>query len=174
MTRLERASSAHILRKDLISCRYGLSQLVRFKTGFTTAISDTDLTAEGRKKVLSIVDKAEKDVVELIDKFHKGDLQALPGYTEAQTLEMQILGILNKARNEAGEIVAQTTIHSNTMDMLNSGARGNMINIAQMAALVGQQDFEGGRVTKGRRGAVPTRTHPGRHRPGHRFSRRHG
>ena len=36
--------------------------------------------------------------------------------------------------------------------MVRSGARGNLINVAQMAACVGQQAFRGGRISSGYKG----------------------
>ena len=87
--------------------------------------------------------------MKLIKQFQDGKLEALPGRSEDETLELKIIQILNKARNEAGDIAIATTPHSNSIDMLKSGARGNALNIAQMSALVGQQAVHGSRVVKG-------------------------
>ncbi len=128
---------------------YRLGIEVLFIDGFTASISDTDLTEDGSKEIKSVIDKAEKDVLKLIKQFHEGKLEALPGRNEDETLELKIIQILNKARNEAGDIAIENTPHSNSIDMLKSGARGNIMNIAQMSALVGQQAVHGTRVVKG-------------------------
>ena len=57
---------------------------------------------------------------------------------------------MNKARNDSGSVVANTADQkSDTMTMVRSGARGNLINLAQIAACVGQQALRGGRINKG-------------------------
>ncbi len=128
---------------------YRLGIEVLYRVGFTAAISDSDLTKEGQTKVSKTVVDAEKKVIELIKQFNEGKLESIPGYNVRETLELKILEALNKARNVAGQIVTDTAVHSNSMDMVKSGARGNIINMAQMSAIVGQQDLRGGRITKG-------------------------
>ena len=67
-----------------------------------------------------------------------------------ESIELRILEVLNKARNETGEIVAKfADMTSHTMIMARSGARGNLLNLAQMAACVGQQALRGKRIEKG-------------------------
>jgi len=128
---------------------YRLGIEVLFRKGFTTSISDTDLSEEGSDAVQKIIKQAEKEVDKYIEQFKNGQLESVPGHNDAETLELKLLTTLNKARNQAGAIVSDSAQPSNTMDMLKSGARGNIINMAQMSALVGQQDLRGGRVNKG-------------------------
>jgi DNA-directed RNA polymerase subunit A' len=128
---------------------YRLGIEVLYRKGFTVSISDSDLTEEGIKEVQKIISKAEKDVAKLLEKYKEGKLTPIPGKSDRETLEVNILMLLNKARNDAGDVAAKTSRHSNTIDMLKSGARGNIINIAQMGALIGQQDLRGSRIDKG-------------------------
>ncbi len=123
------------------------------KVGFTVGISDTDLPKDAREKVADILNTAENNVKELIDTYRRGELDAFPGRTVSETLELRILEILNKARNESGSIVSQFANQtSSTMIMAKSGARGNLLNLAQMAACVGQQSMRGKRIDRGYRG----------------------
>jgi len=63
---------------------------------------------------------------------------------------LKILELLNKARNETGEIVSDySNKETHMMIMADSGARGNLLNLAQMAACVGQQAMRGKRIEKG-------------------------
>ncbi|MBW2968324.1 DNA-directed RNA polymerase subunit A' [Candidatus Woesearchaeota archaeon] len=120
--------------------------------GFTTAISDTDLSETARKKIREALDEAYKKVDSLIDQFHKKDLETFPGKTMAETLELKILETLNKARNKTGEIVNEySTTETGTIMMSRSGSKGKPLNLAQMAACVGQQAMRGGRITTGYR-----------------------
>jgi DNA-directed RNA polymerase subunit A' len=128
----------------------GLGTEVLAKYGFTSKISDIDLGKEAKADVSKALETAESDVVKLIEDFKSGHLEPLPGRSIAETLELRILERLNKARNESGKIVEVAASQtSNTMIMVRSGARGNIINIAQMAACVGQQALRGGRISKG-------------------------
>ncbi len=128
--------------------RLGIASL--FKRGFTTTISDTDLPENAREMIESTLNDAEAQVNELIESYHNNTLEAFPGRSAFETLELKILELLNKTRNMTGQIVNEyvdKTTHS--IIMADSGARGNPLNLAQMAACVGQQAMRGGRIDKG-------------------------
>ncbi len=128
--------------------RLGIEFLLR--TGFTSALSDTDLPEPAKQKILEDLDIARKDVGILIQQFKEAKLEVFPGKTMQETLELKILEVLNKARNETGRTVANfADKRTNTMIMAESGARGNLLNLAQMAACVGQQALRGKRIEKG-------------------------
>jgi DNA-directed RNA polymerase subunit A' len=128
--------------------RLGIEMLLR--NGLSAIISDTDLPEDAKRAIRETLEVAEKDVVELIDLFHNNKLETFPGRTLTETLELKILEVLNKARNRTGEIVAEhADPNSPTMVMAESGARGNLLNLAQMAACVGQQAMRGQRIDKG-------------------------
>ncbi len=128
--------------------RLGLEVLLRI--GFTTAISDTDLPDKTRNACTTVLESAQVKVQELIIERKSGKLEALPGYTEDETLEFRILEILNKARNTIGEEVSNSADETNpSIIMALSGARGSILNLAQMSACVGQQALRGKRIEKG-------------------------
>ncbi len=128
----------------------GLGAEMLLKVGFTSKISDMDIASETMVKINGLIKGAEDDVNELIRKFEAGELETLPGRSIEETLELSILERLNRARNESGSIVEEAAKQdSNTMHMIRSGGRGNIINLAQMAACVGQQALRGGRIDKG-------------------------
>ncbi len=120
------------------------------KEGLTTAISDTDLPKEALEKTKEIKTKAYEIVEDYISKYRKGELEPLPGRNLKDTVELEILKTLNKARNECGKIVAK---HANektgVVVMVNSGARGKSINLAMTSSCVGQQALRGKRIDRG-------------------------
>ena len=121
--------------------------------GFSTGIVDADLNEEAVKQIKEIIEDAEKKVDGLIEDYKNKNLEAYPSKTLKETLELKILEVLNKTRNKAGEVVIASNKEENpTMVMANSGARGNLTNLAQIAALVGQQALRGERITKGYKG----------------------
>ncbi|NOZ81480.1 MAG: DNA-directed RNA polymerase subunit A' [DPANN group archaeon] len=118
--------------------------------GFTTPISDTDLPAHAKAKIKDVINRADVMVAQLIEDYHAGKLDAFPSRSLMETLELRILDTLNQARNETGQLVATySDQNSHTMIMASSGARGNLLNLAQMAACVGQQAMRGKRIDNG-------------------------
>jgi len=121
--------------------------------GFTAAFSDTDLKEANKGEIESVLKGAESKVDELIGVYERGELDAFPGRSVEETLELKILETLNKARNDAGRVVTKSLDRTkNTLIMSISGARGNIINLAQMAAVVGQQALRGKRIERGYKG----------------------
>ncbi len=128
--------------------RLGIATLSRF--GFSTGISDTDLPEEAKKKIEEVLTTAERDVDLLIRSYHSKELEAFPGKTLRETLELRILEVLNKSRNKIGAIVTEHAKDgTGTATMTRSGGRGTPINMAQMAACVGQQAMRGKRIELG-------------------------
>ncbi|HZX44410.1 MAG TPA: DNA-directed RNA polymerase subunit A', partial [Candidatus Nanoarchaeia archaeon] len=131
--------------------RLGIGVLL--KVGFTTAISDTDLPESVSQSIRDTLNAAKKEVDELIEQFNNNKLDAFPGKTVKETLELKILEVLNRARNKTGELVSKNANKKcHTLVMADSGARGNLLNLAQMAACVGQQAMRGKRIEKGYKG----------------------
>ena len=135
---------------DFLGKIFRLGIEVLLKTGFTCAVSDTDLPENASLKVQETLNNAKKEVDNIIRLYKDNKLESFPGVTLEDSLELKILEILNKARNETGEIVTNfANKNSHTMIMAQSGARGNLLNLAQMAACVGQQAMRGKRIEKG-------------------------
>ncbi len=135
---------------EVLGKLYRLGIKVLLKYGFTTSIGDMDLKDLDKFRIQEVLKNAEQQVHNLIENYTKNELEALPGWTIEETLELKILELLNKARNEAGKIVAkQIDKNVHTSIMIESGARGNLINLAQMIACVGQQALRGRRIEKG-------------------------
>jgi len=128
--------------------KIGIATLL--KKGFSITLADTDLPKIARDKVNEILTKVKQDVQNLIQDYHNKKLETFPGKTGKETLELRILELLNKARNQAGKVVLEYCHKgTSTIIMADSGARGNSLNLAQMAAVVGQQAMRGQRITKG-------------------------
>jgi len=135
---------------DLLGKIFRMGIMVLLKRGFTSSVSDTDLPENASLKVQETLNNAKKEVDKLISMYKDNKLEAFPGKTLEETIELKILEVLNKARNETGEIVTNfADKNSHTMIMAQSGARGNLLNLAQMAACVGQQAMRGKRIEKG-------------------------
>jgi DNA-directed RNA polymerase subunit A' len=118
--------------------------------GLSVNIGDTDLPQSSLDNIDEAISTANDKVNEYIEQAEHNTLELLPGRDVAETLELRILEVLNKTRNVCGEIVSKTAkSDSATSVMAQSGARGNIINLAQIASLVGQQALRGKRINIG-------------------------
>lgn len=127
--------------------KLGIAMLL--KRGFSAGIGDVDLMEETKEAIKENLRKAEEEVGSLIRRKEEGNLEALPGLSVTETLEIKILEVLNRTRNESGDLALKEVKESGVLTMANSGARGNILNIAQMSVMVGQQALRGKRIEKG-------------------------
>ena len=135
---------------ELLTKIFQLGINALLKHGFTSGIADSDLPQKVKEKNVQYINQAYQQVDELIKKYSEGKLEAMPGTTIEETLEVLITEILNKIRNKVGEQVASNVSDDNpTIVMIKSGARGNLLNLAMMAASVGQQVIGGKRIKDG-------------------------
>ncbi|HJX05549.1 MAG TPA: DNA-directed RNA polymerase subunit A' [Candidatus Nanoarchaeia archaeon] len=135
---------------DILGKIYRLGIEVLLKHGFTITLSDLDMKPEVKEEIKRLINEADADVKKMIQEYHQGTLELLPGRDIRETLELRILERLNKARNETGAIVAQNADkNAHALIMILAGAKGNLLNLAQMSACVGQQALRGGRIRRG-------------------------
>ena len=120
------------------------------KRGFTTSTADEEIPREAKDCIEQLLANAESKVEQLIDADHNEELEALPGRSLRETLEMKIMQVLGEARDKSGEIAESYFVMENhAVIMALTGARGSMLNFTQIAACVGQQSVRGGRIERG-------------------------
>ena len=137
---------------------------IRFieKRGFTMTVDDVALPKEAKEKIREILKEAEKRVYELIEIYKQGKLEPVPGRTMEESLELRILDVLSEARKRVEDVVVNyLDPFNNVYIMARTGARGNELNITQMAALLGQQSVRGERIHRGYRGRFLPHFRPG-------------
>ncbi|PSP60810.1 DNA-directed RNA polymerase subunit A' [Halobacteriales archaeon QH_8_67_36] len=118
--------------------------------GFSIGIDDESIPREAEEQISDAIDNAYDRVEELIETYDRGELESLPGRTVDETLEMKIMQTLGKARDSAGDIAGDHFDDDNpAVVMAESGARGSMLNLTQMAGCVGQQAVRGERINRG-------------------------
>jgi DNA-directed RNA polymerase subunit A' len=104
-------------------------------------------------KISRVIQSANDQCNQFIKAYNEENYDVLPqlaGRTYKETLEMRIKDVLNKARDEAGKIAqVQLGDTAHSVIMTKSGARGNPLNLTQMAACVGQQAVRGDRIHRG-------------------------
>ncbi|MFQ3318496.1 MAG: DNA-directed RNA polymerase subunit A' [Natronomonas sp.] len=118
--------------------------------GFSIGIDDESIEREAEEDIADAIDDAYERVQTLIETYRAGELESLPGRTVDETLEMKIMQTLGKARDSAGNIADDHFSSDNpAVVMAQSGARGSMLNLTQMAGCVGQQAVRGERINRG-------------------------
>jgi DNA-directed RNA polymerase subunit A' len=120
--------------------------------GFTTGIDDEDLPPQAIEEIASINVRASEDVDTELAKFGIDGrrYETRPGRTPIETLEENILQLLDSAKGESGNVAKSYLGDDNSaVIMATSGARGSMDNLAMMAGSIGQPKVRGKRLERG-------------------------
>ncbi len=118
--------------------------------GFSFGIDDEDLSKTEYGQIDEVLRSAATDVTRRIKIYEDGQLEPMPGRTVEETLEMQIMQVLGKARDQTGQIAGRHLgLATSAVVMAVSGARGSMLNLTQMAGCIGQQSVRGERIVRG-------------------------
>ncbi len=119
-------------------------------TGFSTSIDDEDIPEEAKIQILEQLRQAIEKVGGYVEAYREGTLEAMPGRSLEETLEVEAMRILGKARDGAGQIAGRYLgLENSAVIMAKSGARGSMLNLSQMAGCIGQQAVRGERISRG-------------------------
>lgn len=145
LDKIEKIYGAYVARDFLFNVTK-LSIQYLMKIGFSISISEQDLPPDAREKIKIAIDEARNDVNGLIDEYKTGRLKVLVGRTPEASLETLIKRRLNRTLDEAEKIL-QTHVKENlTLVMSKSGARGELVNLVQTSAMVGQEMVMGERA----------------------------
>jgi len=102
-------------------------------------------------QIRDVLDTAASDVERRIKIFQDGQLEPMPGRTLDETLEMQIMQVLGKARDRTGEIAGRHLgLENSAVVMAVSGGPGFHAELTQ-----------DGRVHRPAVGPVASGNHPG-------------
>jgi DNA-directed RNA polymerase subunit A' len=120
------------------------------KAGITTSTNDEEIPEEAKERIEAHLDSAEEKVDKLVEAYENEELEALPGRSLEETLEMKIMQVLGEARDKSGEIAeSYFGMDNHSVIMATTGARASMLNLTQITACVGQQSVRGGRIDRG-------------------------
>ncbi len=136
--------------KDFLDSISRLSLEYLNRRGFSMSISDLDITEESKDEITNMINDAEEDSHRLIQNFEEGDIDQIPGQTKKESLESHINRRLGQVQNSANDVVGNDLPQkSSAVNMAKSGARGGMVQLSQIAGVVGQQTLEGNRIHRG-------------------------
>ena len=139
-------------RQFLDSATKMLLYVIR-QNGITMGLDEVYVHGHAYAEIQKILDDATAESEKLIDAFHINDttvLRRAPGRSMRETLELRIRQVLAEARKQAEETAADFIgDEAHSVIMTKSGARGNILNLGQMSAVVGQQAIRGERINRG-------------------------
>ena len=117
---------------------------------YSVGISDLIADTKTKKEIIHVVEKQKQEVIQLINKVHLGIFENNSAYSNAVEFENQVNNILGKAR-EKTEKIAHKSLNMNNrfLKIVNSGSKGNLVNISQMISCLGPQSIEGKRAPYG-------------------------
>jgi len=103
-----------------------------------------------QSKIDRIIRRTEEQAIKIIEEYRAGKIVPLPGKDKEETAEIRLLEVLNRGRNEVGDIIEQESkVENNLMNMIRSGTGGKILNLAQISGFVGQQALRGKRIIGG-------------------------
>ena len=131
--------------------------------GFTTGYYDLTIGRDLRQALESILNEKLVEVEDYIRQYNERKLIPKPGKTLEESLEDYIIDILSKKLlDRVADVLTQYfTLSNPVIIMARTGARGNPVNLTQMAGLLGQQTVRGKRLSRGFIGRMLPHFKPG-------------
>jgi DNA-directed RNA polymerase subunit A' len=113
--------------------KLAISSIMR--RGFTTSTADEEIPREAQDRIEELLLKAEEKVEQLIEAYRNEELEALPGRSLRETLEMKIMQVLGEARDKSGEIAeSYFGMDNHAVIMALTGAIGYILKLKHIAA----------------------------------------
>lgn len=119
-------------------------------SSYSVGISDLIADKITQQKIINVIRSQKMEVQSVIDKVHLGIFENNTSKSNMTEFESSINKLLNKANEEAGKIGRTSLSQNNRFLMIvNSGSKGNLINISQMISCLGQQNVDAKRIPYG-------------------------
>ena len=119
-------------------------------SSFSVGISDLMANKNTQDSIIHAITTQKQEVQSIIEQVHLGTFENDTSQTNNTYFETNINKVLNKATEQAGKIGRKSLSKNNRFLMIvNSGSKGNLINISQMISCLGQTNVDGKRIPYG-------------------------
>ena len=119
-------------------------------SSFSVGISDLIANKNTQDSIVHAITTQKQEVQSIIEKVHLGTFENNTSASNNMHFESNINKVLNKATEQAGKIGRKSLSKNNRFLMIvNSGSKGNLINISQMISCLGQTNVDGKRIPYG-------------------------
>lgn len=121
------------------------------QSGFSVGISDLIVDDDTQHNLKKVINDMKVQVYDIIKDIHMNKFENLTINNNHDYFESEINKILNKAREQTGKLGLSkiNDLENRMINMIKSGSKGSVINVAQMIACVGQQNVDGKRIAYG-------------------------
>lgn len=118
--------------------------------GFSVGIGDLMIDEEVYQSIENEIKENKQKVEKLIQELHLNIFENLTGKSNSDEFEGQVFNILKNTVGSSGKIAYNKLSSENRLlKMIQSGSKGQNINVHQMVACLGQQAVDGKRVPYG-------------------------
>ena len=119
-------------------------------SGFSVGISDLIADEETKGKIEKELSVLKGQIEDILLQVHTGLFDNSSGRTNQEEFESKVFATLNKVIDRAGKEGRNSLADDNRMtNMIKAGSKGSNTNVAQMIAVLGQQNIEGRRIPYG-------------------------
>jgi DNA-directed RNA polymerase II subunit RPB1 len=119
-------------------------------SSFSVGISDLIADKKTQDNIIHAITTQKQEVQSIIEQVHLGTFENNTSTTNNTHFETNINNVLNKATEQAGKIGRKSLSKNNRFMMIvDSGSKGNLINISQMISCLGQTNVDGKRIPYG-------------------------
>ena len=120
------------------------------RRGFSISIDDLEVDEESAQQINELVDQAQEEAEDVLERYQNGDLESITGKTQDETREIRVTQALNNVFTEITDIISDSfDDDSSAFIMADSGARGSMQNVTTIAGLMGQESVRDQRINRG-------------------------
>jgi len=119
-------------------------------SGFSVGISDLIADEETKTNIGKELSVLKGQIEDIVLQVHTGLFDNSSGRTNQEEFESKVFATLNKVIDRAGKEGRNSLSDDNRMtNMIKAGSKGSNTNVAQMIAVLGQQNIEGKRIPYG-------------------------
>ncbi len=119
-------------------------------SGFSVGISDLIADEETKTNIGKELSVLKGQIEDIVLQVHTGLFDNSSGRTNQEEFESKVFATLNKVIDKAGKEGRNSLSEDNRMtNMIKAGSKGSNTNVAQMIAVLGQQNIEGKRIPYG-------------------------
>ena len=120
-------------------------------SGFSVGISDLIIDSATQENLKTTIYDMKVKVYDILSQVHTGKFENKSISNNNDFFEQQVNKILNEASSKAGNhsLSKIDDITNRMINMIRSGSKGNVINVSQMIACLGQVNVDGKRINYG-------------------------
>ena len=133
---------------DYLNNCQGITNNFLLHTGFSAGVSDLIINKSVVENIKDIIIQKKNNVNNILNDIQKGLLEKKYHTCLNDEFETLVTNELNKATDEVGKLTRDNLniINNRFVNMESAGSKGNIINICQMIACVGQCSVDGKRI----------------------------